>query len=40
MLLTGLLSLLSYRTHDYQLRDGTIYKGPLIIDKMSYCWIS
>jgi hypothetical protein len=25
---TGLLSLLSYRTQDYQPRDGTTHKGP------------
>jgi hypothetical protein len=25
----GLLSLLSYRTQDYQPRDGTTHKGPL-----------
>jgi hypothetical protein len=24
----GLLSLLSYRTHDFQPRDGTTHKGP------------
>jgi hypothetical protein len=24
----GLVSLLSYRTRDYQLRDGTTHKGP------------
>jgi hypothetical protein len=35
----GLLSLLSYRTQDYQPRDGTTYKGP-IIEKIPYSWIS
>jgi hypothetical protein len=24
----GLLSLLTYRTHDYQARDGTTHNGP------------
>jgi hypothetical protein len=28
----GLLSLLSYRTQDYQLRDGTTHKGPFPLD--------
>jgi hypothetical protein len=32
MLLTGLLSLLSYRTQDYQLRDGTTHRGPPLLD--------
>ena len=40
----GLLSLLSYRTQDYQPRDGTIHNGsshPLsLIEKMCYSWIS
>jgi hypothetical protein len=40
----GLLSLLSYRTQDYQPRDGTIHKGPShpwsLIEKMPYSWIS
>ena len=44
MLLTGLLSLLSYRTQDYQLRDGTPYNWPShlwsLIEKMPYSWIS
>jgi hypothetical protein len=41
---TGLLSLLSYRTQDYQLRDGTTHNGPShprsLIEKMPYSWIS
>ena len=44
MLFTGLLGLLSYRTQDYQLRDGTAYSWPSnlwsIIEKMPYSWIS
>jgi hypothetical protein len=28
----GLLSLLSYRTHDYQPRDGPTHKGPFPLD--------
>jgi hypothetical protein len=28
----GLLSLLSYRTQDYQPRDGTTHKGPSHLD--------
>ena len=28
----GLLSLLSYRTQDYQARDGTTHKGPYLLD--------
>jgi hypothetical protein len=28
----GLLSLLSYRTQDYQARDGTTHKGPFLLD--------
>jgi hypothetical protein len=28
----GLLSLLSYRTQDYQARDGTTHKGPSPLD--------
>ena len=32
MLLTGLLSLLSYRTQDYQPRDGTTHNGPSLLD--------
>jgi hypothetical protein len=28
----GLLSLLSYRTQDYQTRDGTTHKGPFPLD--------
>jgi hypothetical protein len=28
----GLLSLLSYRTQDYQPRDGTTHKGPFPLD--------
>jgi hypothetical protein len=28
----GLLSLLSYRTQDYQPRDGSTYKGPFPLD--------
>jgi hypothetical protein len=28
----GLLSLLSYRTQDYQPRDGTTHKGPFSLD--------
>jgi hypothetical protein len=38
------LSLLSYRTQDYQPRDGTTHKGPFspwsLIEKMPYSWIS
>jgi hypothetical protein len=30
--LTGLLSLLSYRTQDYQPRDGPTHKGPFPLD--------
>ena len=44
MLLTGLLSLLSYKTQDYQLRGGTPYNWPSqlwsLIEKMPYSWIS
>ena len=29
---SGLLSLLSYRTQDYQPRDGPTHKGPLPLD--------
>jgi hypothetical protein len=29
---SGLLSVLSYRTQDYQPRDGTTYKGPSPLD--------
>jgi hypothetical protein len=29
---TGLLSLLSYRTQDFQPRDGTTHKGPFPLD--------
>jgi hypothetical protein len=29
---TGLLNLLSYRTQDYQPRDGTTHKGPFPLD--------
>jgi hypothetical protein len=29
---TGLLSLLSYRTQDYQPRDGPTHKGPFPLD--------
>jgi hypothetical protein len=41
----GLLSLLSYRTQDYQSRDGPTHKGPFsldhsLIEKMPYSWIS
>jgi hypothetical protein len=40
----GLLSLLSYRTQDYQPRDGPTHKGPFpplwLIEKMLYSWIS
>ena len=40
----GLLSLLSYRTQDYQPRDGTTHHGPShplsLIKKMPYSWIS
>jgi hypothetical protein len=32
MLFIGLLSLLSYRTQDYQPRDGTTHKGPFPLD--------
>jgi hypothetical protein len=39
-----LLSLLSYRTQNYQPRDGITHKGPLptwsLIEKMPYSWIS
>jgi hypothetical protein len=39
-----LLSLLSYRTQDYQPRDGPIHKGPFpawsLIEKMPCSWIS
>jgi hypothetical protein len=39
-----LLSLLSYRTQDYQPRDGTTHKRPSqpwsLIEKMLYSWIS
>jgi hypothetical protein len=44
MFLTGLLSLLSYRTQYYHPRDGATYNGPshpwLLIEKMPYSWIS
>jgi hypothetical protein len=40
----GLLSLLSYRTQDYQPRDGTTHGGPShpwsLIETMPYSWIS
>jgi hypothetical protein len=40
----GLLSLLSYRTQDYQPRDGPTHKGPsppwTLIEKTPYSWIS
>jgi hypothetical protein len=37
----GLLSLLSYRTQDYQLREGPTLKGPFpLIEEMPYSWIS
>jgi hypothetical protein len=40
----GLLSLLSYRTQDYQPRDGPTHKGSFppgsLIEKMPYSWIS
>jgi hypothetical protein len=40
----ALLSLLSYRTQDYQPRDGTTHKGPshlwVLIGKMPNRWIS
>jgi hypothetical protein len=39
----GLLSLLSYRTQDYQPRDGTTHNGlgpPSLIENMPYSWIS
>jgi hypothetical protein len=40
----GLLSLLFYRTQDYQPRDGTTHNGPSnpwsLIEKMPYSWIS
>ena len=40
----GLLSLLSYRTQDYQPRDGPTHNGPFppwsLIEKMPYNWIS
>jgi hypothetical protein len=29
---SALLSLLSYRTQDYQPRDGPTYKGPFLLD--------
>jgi hypothetical protein len=32
MSFTGLLSLLSYRTKDYQPRDGTTHKGTSLLD--------
>jgi hypothetical protein len=39
----GLLNLLSYRTQDYQPRDGTTHSGPShplsLIEKMPYIWI-
>jgi hypothetical protein len=40
---SGLLSLLSYRTQDYQPMDGTTHKGPSplsLIEKMPYSRIS
>ena len=41
---TGLLSLLSYRTQDYQPSDGPTHKGPSppwsLIEKMPSSWIS
>ena len=40
----GLLSLLSYRTQEYQPTDGTAHNGPShpwsLIEKMPYSWIS
>jgi hypothetical protein len=40
----GLLSLLSYRSQDYQPRDGTTHNGPShpgsLVEKMPYSWIS
>jgi hypothetical protein len=38
----ALLSLLSYRTQDYQPRDGPTHKFPAwsLIEKMPYSWIS
>ena len=40
----GLLSLLSYTTQDYQLRNGTTHNGlgppPLITSWITYSWIS
>jgi hypothetical protein len=40
----GLLSLLSYKTQDYQPRDGTTHKGPSHpwspTEKMPHSWIS
>jgi hypothetical protein len=40
----GLLSLLSYRTQDDQLRDGTTHNGPShlwwLAEKMPYSWLS
>jgi hypothetical protein len=40
----GLLSLSSYRTQDYQARDGITHNGPSppwsLIEKMPYSWIS
>jgi hypothetical protein len=36
----GLLSLLSYRTKDYQPRDGPTHNGPSLVEKMTYSWIS
>jgi hypothetical protein len=39
----GLLSLLSYRTQNYQPMDGTTHNGPFypwsLIKKMPYSWI-
>jgi hypothetical protein len=32
MFITGLFSLISYRTQDYQSRDGPTYKGPFVLD--------
>ena len=41
---SGLLSLISYRTQDYQPRDGTTHKGPThpwsLIEKIPHSWIS
>jgi hypothetical protein len=40
----GLLSLLLYRTQDYQAKDGTTHSGPSypwsLIERMPYSWIS